>query len=113
MRQGSTTKFATGKRGNWFVTLRNGERLPCLMDLCWMGGTLYHEDYFYNPDKRKQAEFIAAVRAGRVVMAKYEKEPGKPYKRVGYIEGCVFKVAEVSNVDGHGLSCRIVGSEIV
>ena len=45
-------------------------------------------------------------------MAKHEKEPGQPYKRVGYIEGRVFKVNDVRNEEGHGLSCRIVGSEM-
>ena len=106
------TTFAAGRRGDLFVKVRNGERLPCLMDMFWMGGNVYHQDCYYSPDESKRAEYVDAIRQGRVVMAKYEKEPGQPYKRVGYIEGRVFKVNDVRNVEGHGLSCRIVGSEM-
>ena len=94
------------------MQVRNGERLPCLMDMFWLGGNLYHQEHYYNPDVRKNAEYIDAIRRGRVVMAKYEKKPGQPYKRVGYIEGRVFKVSDVQHDPVNGLNCRIVGSEI-
>ena len=51
MVKGTQTKFAAGKRGDWFVKVRNGERLPCLMDMFWMGGNVYRQEFYYNPDR--------------------------------------------------------------
>jgi len=107
-RQG--TKFAKGRQGDWFVDVRNGGRLPCLMDCFWMGGQTYHQNHFYNPDNDKRAKYVEAIRKGRVVMAKYTKEAGKAYKRVGYIER-ILTVTDVVHDPVLGLSCRIVGSE--
>lgn len=116
-RQG--TKFAKGNRGDWFVDLRNGERLPCLHWEYRGIGNLYHQDVYYDPAKLKMAKYIEALNQGRAVMTKSERLPGRNtvgegrLKRVGYIEGVVFKVADVVNDPVNGLTCRIVGSEIV
>jgi hypothetical protein len=104
-------KAIKGRQGDWHVTTRTGERLPCLKLHHRGVGSTYRDAGNYDPTKARTAEYIANIQAGRVILAKYEALPGKPDKRVGYIEHAIFHVTDVK-LDADGtLSCRFAGSE--
>jgi hypothetical protein len=98
------TKKAKGKQSNWHARLHTGEELPCLkMDLRG-AGTEYHDPYFYDPSVPKNAEYVDAIRRGRVLLAEYENGKRKDYRP------SVFFVTDVRS-DADGLRCRFAGSE--
>jgi|SRR6476646_7024820 hypothetical protein len=72
MRWITGTKFAKGRQGNYFVDVRTGERLPCIHKEHWKAGRLYHQKHYYDPSKPKAAEYIEALKRGRVVVTTSE-----------------------------------------
>jgi hypothetical protein len=59
----------SGKRGDRFA--RSGdESLPCLK-AHYRHGDDYHDPYFYDRAKRKEARYVDAIRRGRVLIRTY------------------------------------------
>ena len=59
-----------GRQGSWFAKIGR-EHLPCLKQNHRTGVTEYHDPYCYDPNTSKEAEYIDAVRRGRVLVADY------------------------------------------
>ena len=101
-------KIAKGRQGDWFAMTRAGESLPCLKDQYLRPHGEYHEPCFYDPSLSKNAEYVAAIQRGRVLIATYDTSQ-EPHKRTGYL-GYVYSVEDIRH-DESGLRCRVVGKQ--
>jgi hypothetical protein len=63
----------TGKQGSWFAKI-GPERLPVLKARCRVGLKAYHEPFYYDPADQRRAEYIEAIKRGRVLVANYNDE---------------------------------------
>ena len=109
------TEIAKGRQGSWFATVKKtSEYLPCLKRHRWNGD--YFEPKFYDPADRRNAEYIDAIKQGRVLVAIYERKDDDTTSldgdRTGGYLNYVFTVADVQH-DEQGLRCRIVSRESV
>jgi len=97
-----------GKQGVWFVDV-DGERMPCLKQHHRGAGPSYRDPGPYDPTKPKHAEYLAGLQQSPVVVARYETQPGKADKRIGYEPG-IFRVTDVRTDADGVLHCRFAGS---
>ena len=98
---------------------KTGERLPCLKNILngkkyWNARTReYHDPYPYDPMRGQDAEYLDAIKQGRVLFAIYERKQGDASRdgtRNGDYNNFVYLVDSV-HYDENGLRCRIVDME--
>jgi hypothetical protein len=79
-------KIAEGKQGEWFATLRStGELLPCVFKEYLTGLSDYHDPYCYDLTTKRGAEYIEAVKRGRVLMTRSVGSHETGWTREDYI----------------------------
>lgn len=106
------TKIAKGRQGDWFATTtKTGERLPCLKAHFLGARGAYHERWFYDPSQRRNAEYIEAIKLGRVLISPYKPNGTRQGTRNGYLN-YIYTVDNVRH-DEDGLRCRIIAKEAV
>ena len=69
----------------------------------------YHERWFYDPSQRRNAEYIEAIKLGRVLISPYKTNGTRQGTRNGYLN-YIYTVTNVRH-DEDGLRCRIVAKE--
>ena len=72
-----------GRQGSWFADTPIGE-LPVLKGECWQTNG-YRDPHRYNTDSARDRKYVEAVKAGIVVIARYQEMPEGAPRRVGYL----------------------------
>ena len=96
-----------GRQGSWFADTPIGE-LPVLKGECWQTNG-YRDPHRYTTDSARDRKYVEAVKAGIVVIARYQEMPEGAPRRVGYLgrHNEYFLVDNV-NFGEDGLTCRII-----
>lgn len=107
-------KKATGRQGSWFaVTTDTNETLPCVFVEYWRETwPHYHDPYFYDPSKRRNREYVDAIKNGKRVLFTSNVRVGRgddganKWKRGDYLKR-VFHIDNVSSSED-GLRFTVV-----